>query len=108
MIEHGIDKPFMISFLWRMRGKCQTKEDYKAAHNSSYQIITQWDGPTMNKDSIGDDLENFIADLKSNKYCFENHGLDSKDTHGCFHFAMLTGQEEKEIQNPDSDFLWEA
>ena len=27
------------------------------------------------------------------------------ETNRCFHFAMLTDQEEKDIKNPDSDFL---
>ena len=109
MMEHGIDKPFMITFLWRMRVKCETKEDYETAHYSPCHINTPWPwgtyGTDNDKDSIGDHLENFITDLKNNKYCFENAGLDSMDTNGCFHFAMLTDQEEKEIQNPDSDFL---
>ena len=107
MIEYGIDKPFMITFLWRQRNKCGTKEDYETAHDSPYHINTPWGayGTDKNKNSIGDHLENFIADLKSNKFCFENAGLGSMDTNSCFHFAMLTDQEEKEIQNPDSDFL---
>jgi len=92
MIEHGFNKPFMITFLWRKRAQCETKEDYEAAHKD--------------KDSIGDNLENFISDLKSNKYCFENAGLDSMDSYDCYHYAMLTSKEEQEIQNPDSDFLW--
>ena len=94
MIEHGIDKPFMITFLMRWRSKCVTKEDCEAAYNSQY------------RDSIGDNLEKFITDLKNNNYGFQNAGLDSKDAYDCFHYAMLTRQEEKEIQNPDSDFLW--
>ena len=107
MIEHGIDKPFMITFLWRIRGQCGTIEDYEAAHNSPYILSFPWGqrGTDKNKDSIGDHLENFISELKSNKYCFENAGLDSMDSYGCFHYAKLTSKEEKEIQNPDSDFL---
>jgi len=93
MIEHGIDKPFMITFLRRKRLQCRTKEDCEAAFNSEYKY------------SIGDNLENFITDLKNNKYGFQNAGLDSEDSHDCFHYAMLTRQEEKEIQIPDSDFL---
>ena len=42
---------------------------------------------------------------KTNKYCFENAGLDSLEINGCFHYVMLTDQEEKEIKNPDSDYL---
>ena len=107
MIEHGIDKPFMITFLWRVRGQCKAKEDYEAAQNSPYFIKNAYGpyGTDKDKDSIGDHLENFITNLKNNKYCFENAGLDSGYTTGCFHFAMLTDKEEKEIQNPDSDFL---
>ena len=108
MIEHGIDKPFMITFLWRVRGHCKAKEDYETAHNSPFHINTPWEPigtDRKDQDSIGDDLENFIADLKNNNYCFQNAGLDSGNTNGCFHFAMLTDQEEKEIKNPDSDFL---
>ena len=93
MIEHGIDKPFMITFLGRYRSNCETKEDCVAAYNSQY------------RGSIGDNLENFIIDLNNNKYGFQNAGLDSKDAHDCFHYAMLTRQEEKEIKNPVSDFL---
>ena len=99
MIEYGIYKPFMITFFGRRRFKCETKEDFEAAYNS-------WHGPYKNKDSMGDNLEIFITDLKNNKYCFQNVGLDSKDAYDCFHYAMLTSQEEKEIKNPDSDFLW--
>ena len=40
MMEHGIDKPFMITFLWRMRVKCETKEDYETAHYSPCHINT--------------------------------------------------------------------
>ena len=98
MIEHGIDKPFMITFLGRWRSKCKTKEDCKAAYNSQC-------GPDKKKYSIGDHLEDFITDLKNNKYTFQNTGLDSEDLNVCFHYAMLTSKEEKEIQNPDSDFL---
>ena len=107
MIEHGIDKPFMITFLWRMRYICKAKEDYVETYNSPYHVNTQFGtiGTNEEKDSIGNDLENFIEDLKNNKYCFENAGLYSMETNHCFHFAMLTDQEEKEIQNPDSDFL---
>ena len=107
MIEHGIDKPFMITFLYRLRHLCKAKEDYVAAHYSANHINTSLGpiGTAKDKDSIGDDLEDFIENLKNNKYCFENAGLDSMETNRCFHFAMLTGQEEKEIQNPDSDFL---
>ena len=90
MIEYGIDKPFMITFLWRQRNKCGTKEDYETAHDSPYHINTPWGayGTDKNKNSIGDHLENFIADLKTNKFCFENAGLGSMDTNSCFHFAM--------------------
>ena len=109
MIEHAIDKPFMITFLRRTRSKCVTKEDCEAAYNSQYGPDSSiWSSLSMwspEEDSIGDHLENFITDLKNNKYRFENAGLDSMDTNGCFHFAMLTDKEEKEIQNPDSDFL---
>ena len=107
MIEHGIDKPFMITFLGRYRFQCGTKEDYVEFYHSPYHGNTQLGpiGTGKEKDSIGNDLENFIEDLKSNKYCFENSGLDSMETNRCFHFAMLTNQEEKDIQNPDSDFL---
>ena len=98
MIEHGIDKPFMITFLVGAKIQCKTKEDCEAAYNSQNERL-------KDKDSIGDNLENFIEDLKNNKYCFENAGLDSEDSHDSFHFAMLTSQEEKDIQNPDSDFL---
>ena len=93
MIEHGIDKPFMITFLGGYRSKCKTKEDFEADFNSRYS------------DSIGDNFENFITDLKNNKYGFQNAGLDSMDSSYCFHYAMLTGQEEKDLQNPDSDLL---
>ena len=108
MIEHGIEKPFMITFLFRHRGQCETKEDYEAAHNSPYILSFPWGqrGTDKNKDSIGDNLENFISELKNNKYCFENAGLDSMDSYDCYHYAMLTSKEEQEIQNPDSDFLW--
>ena len=106
MMEHGIDKPFMITFLWRLRDQCQTKEDYVTANYSPHHIKTLRTFTNIYKDSIGDHLETFIADLKNNKYCFENAGLDSMETNGCFHFAMLTDQEEKDIQNPDSDFVW--
>ena len=99
MIEHGIEKPFMITFLRRRRLQCKTKEDCEAAYNSQNL-------PHHAKDSIGDNLDNFIADLKNNKFCFKNAGFDSEDSYDCFHFAMLTCQEEKEIKNPDSDFLW--
>ena len=108
MIEHGIDKPFMITFLWRTRCQCETLEDYETAHNSPFIFsdpLGQY-GTDKDKDSIGDNLENFISDLKSNKYCFENAGLDSMDSYDCFHYAKLTSKEEKDIQNPDSDFLW--
>ena len=93
MIEHAIDKPFMITFLTGSRSECVTKEDCEAAYNSQY------------RDSIGDNLEKFITDLKNNNYGFQNAGLDSKDAYDCFHYAMLTRQEEKEIKNPVSDFL---
>ena len=64
----------MITFLRRRRFQCQTKEDCEAAYNSQY-------GPEKDYDSIGDNLENFIEDLKNNKYGFQNAGLDSiKDT----------------------------
>ena len=108
MIENGIHKPFMITFLWRMRVQCRTKEDYEAAHYSPYHIDSPWGpyGTDEAKDSIGDHLENFIAELKNNIYCYEFAGLDSMVTNRCFHFAMLTDREEKEIQNPDSDFIW--
>ena len=99
MVEHGIDKPFMITFLGRWRSKCETKENCEAAYNSQ-------NGPDKNKDSIGDHLEKFITDLKKNKYGFQNSGLDSKDSNDCFHYAMLTSREEKDIQNPDSDYLY--
>ena len=98
MIEHGIDQPFMITFLGRWRSECEIKEDCEAAYNSQC-------GPDNNKDSIWDHLEDFITDLKNNKYSFQNTGLDSEDLNVCFHYAMLNSKEEKEIQNPDSDFL---
>ena len=99
MIENGIDKPFMITFLERWRSQCETKEDFEAAYNSQ-------NGIDKYKDSIGDNLDNFITDLKNNKCGFQNAGLDSEDTNDCFHFAMLTSQEENEIRNPNSHFLW--
>ena len=99
MIEHGIHKPFMITFVWRIRDLCRTKEEYEAAYNSECKTGDKY------RDSIGDHLENFIEDLKNNKYCFENLGLESMDTSGYFHYAMLTRQEEREIKIPDSDFL---
>ena len=107
MIEHGIDEPFMITFLWRMRDRCKAKEDYVETFKSPYHRNTQMgqNGIDKEKDSLGNDLENFIEDLKNNKYCFANSGLDSMETNHCFHFAMLTDQEQKDIQNPDSDFL---
>merc|ERR1719259_874306 len=89
----------MITFLWRRRSQCETREDCEAVYNSQY-------GPDKDKDSIGDNLDNFITDLKNNKYGFQNAGLASKDSNDCFHFAKLTSQEEKEIKKPDSDFLW--
>ena len=98
----------MITFLWRVRSLCKAKEDYVETYKSPYHENTQM-GPTgidWGKDSLGNDLENFIEDLKNNKYCFENSGLDSLEENRCFHFAMLTDQEEKDIQNPDSDFLY--
>ena len=98
MIEHGIHKPFMITFFWRSRMQCKTKEYYEAAYNSQ-------NGIDKTKDSIGDNLDTFIMDLKNKKYCFENAGLYSEDTNICFHFAKLTSMEEQEIQNPNSDFL---
>ena len=98
MIEHGINKPFMITFLRRRRMQCKTQEDFEAAYNSQYGI-------DKDKDSIADNLDNFIMDLKNNKYCFENAGLDSEDSNDCFHFAKLTSKEEQEIQNPNSDFV---
>ena len=107
MIEHGIDEPFMITFLGRCRHYCKAKEDYVETYKSPYYRNTQMgsNGIDKEKDSLGNELENFIEDLKNNKYCFENSGLDSMETNRCFHFAMLTDQEEKDIQNPDSDFL---
>jgi len=99
MIEHGIDKPFMITFVWRIRELCRTKEEYEAAYNSECKTGDKY------RDSIGDHLENFIEDLKNNKYCFENLGLESRDTNAYFHYAMLTRDEERKIKIPNSDFL---
>ena len=66
MIEHGIDKPFMITFLGRYRFQCGTKEDYVEFYHSPYHGNTQLGpiGTGKEKDSIGNDLENFIEDLK--------------------------------------------
>ena len=86
-----------------MRTKKQCSE---ILQKLSFISVRSQYGTDKHKDSIGDHLENFISELKSNKYCFENAGLDSMDSYGCFHYAMLTSKEEKEIQNPDSDFLW--
>ena len=67
MIEYGIDKPFMITFLWRQRNKCGTKEDYETAHDSPYHINTPWGayGTDKNKDSIGDHLDLSSRTLKA-------------------------------------------
>ena len=106
MIEHGIDKPFMITFLFRVRHQCKPKEDYVETYDTQNHINTKYPIETdKEKGSIGNDLENFIEDLKNNQYSFENAGLDSMETNHSFHFAMLTDQQEKDIQNPDSDFL---
>ena len=47
MIEHGIDKPFMITFLFRVRGQCETIEDYITA--PSHPI---WELPNLDKTVI--------------------------------------------------------
>ena len=59
MIEHGIQKPFMITFVWRIRELCRTKEEYETAYNSECKTGDKY------RDSIGDHVENFIEDLKT-------------------------------------------
>ena len=42
--------------------------------------------------SLGDDLKNFIIDIK---YRYENLGLGSEEKQDFFHYSMLTPLEEK-------------
>ena len=91
MTEYGIHKPFMITFLWRWRNNCKVLEVRDEAYNS--------------KMSIGENLENFITDIKNNHYKYENKGLESKDRQDSFHFTMLTPQEQRELKILDDEFL---
>ena len=112
MIDYGIHQPFMITFLWRMRGGCMVKEDCEAEYKGQDNIRiskmyknVHFVRQSSTRTSIGDNLENFIENIKTNYYSFDNEGLESEDSHCCFHHAMLTPQEEREIKIPDNDFL---
>ena len=49
MIEHGIYKPFMITFLWRCRNKCVTKEVCDETYQSESEVSVGRDGSGENK-----------------------------------------------------------
>ena len=91
MIEHGIHEPFMITFLYRMRRECKVLEDRDAAYKSGL--------------SLGDDLENFIIDIKNNNHRYENLGLGSEEKQDYFIYSMLTPSEEKKLEFLDEEFL---
>ena len=112
MIKHGLHKPFMITFLWRMRGGCMAKEDceaeLKGQDNTRTSLLyknVHSVRQSSTRTSIGDNLENFIEKIKTNSYSFENAGLESNESYRCFHHAMLTPQEEREIKIPENEFL---
>ena len=112
MIKHGLHKPFMITFLWRMRGGCMAKEDceaeFKGQDNTRTSLLyknVHSVRQSSTRTSIGDNLENFIEKIKTNSYSFENAGLESNESYRCFHHAMLTPQEEREIKIPENEFL---
>ena len=60
--------------------KCRVKEEYEAPYNSECKTGGFSPATGECRDSIGDHLENYIEDIKNNKYCFENLGLESNDT----------------------------
>ena len=90
MTEYRIQKPFMITFLWRWRGDCKVLEIRDAAYKSEM--------------SIGENLENYITGIKNNNYRYENKGLESERLDS-FLYTMLTPQEERKLNNLDDEFL---
>lgn len=74
-----------------MRRECKVLEDRDAAYKSGL--------------SLGEDLENFIIDIKNNNHRYENLGLGSEEKQDFFIYSMLTPSEEKKLEFLDEEFL---